>query len=209
MCQYSHTYEPIRAYLCKHFLKRAHARTHTHTHSHTHSLSLTHTLTGAVNVADECQGHSREGLRREWIPAPINFDWLGNALLACFTVASGDGWHTILYQGLDSVGAQGPDQNSNTAAILFFVPLQIAGMSDTDVALRCNAPRRRAAHRVQRNSGVSHASSLSPSCSWPYRHPHVPVSVCWRLTCTLMLLTQALYLSPSCSWPCGATPTRP
>ena len=102
-----------------------------------------------MNVADECQGRSREGLRREWSPAPINFDWLGNALLACFTVASGDGWHTILYQGLDSVGPEGPDQNSNTAAILFFVPLQIAGKSNTDIARRCDTPRRRGAQRVQ------------------------------------------------------------
>ena len=169
----------------------------------------THTYTGAVNVADECQGRSREGLRREWSPAPINFDWLGNALLACFTVASGDGWHTILYQGLDSVGPEGPDQNSNTAAILFFVPLQIAGKSNTDIARRCDTPRRRGAQRVQRNSGVPHASSPSASCSWPYRHSHVPVSVCWHLTSTFMLLSQALCLSPSCSLPCGATPTRP
>jgi len=78
-------------------------------------------------LQNTCQGIGPDGEARIWQNAALNFDWIGNAMLAVFTVATGDGWDNILYHGLDSAGREGPKQNSNLYAILFFVALQLAG----------------------------------------------------------------------------------
>jgi len=79
------------------------------------------------SLRNTCKGTSLEGEVRIWRSAELNFDWIGNALLAVFTVATGDGWHEILFNGVDSSGREGPKQNSNLYVFIFFVALQMAG----------------------------------------------------------------------------------
>ena len=74
-----------------------------------------------------CQGTSPAGEVRIWRSAELNFDWIGNAMLAVFTVATGDGWNEILFNGVDSSGREGPKQNSNLYVFIFFAALQMAG----------------------------------------------------------------------------------
>lgn len=76
----------------------------------------------------ECVGIMKTGKVREWENAALNFDWIGNAMLACFSVITGDGWTDVLFQGIDSNGGQeGGLQNSNLPAMVFFVLLQLVG----------------------------------------------------------------------------------
>ena len=66
----------------------------------------------------ECVGMMKTGKVREWENAALNFDWICIAMLACFSVITGDGWTDVLFQGIDSNGGQeGGLQNSNLPAL--------------------------------------------------------------------------------------------
>jgi hypothetical protein len=70
----------------------------------------------------------KTGKVREWENAALNFDWICIAMLACFSVITGDGWTNVLFQGIDSNGGQeGGLQNSNLPAMVFFVLLHMVG----------------------------------------------------------------------------------
>jgi len=82
---------------------------------------------------EDCTGSfmpedGRELQPREWLNGSINFDNIGNALLACFVLASQDNWPTIMYSAVDSTGpTTGPIRNYAPVNGLYFVVFVIIG----------------------------------------------------------------------------------
>ncbi|CAB1457734.1 unnamed protein product [Pleuronectes platessa] len=57
-----------------------------------------------------------------WIRRKYNFDNLGQALMSLFVLSCKDGWVSIMYDGLDSVGVdQQPIRNNDPWMLLFFI----------------------------------------------------------------------------------------
>jgi voltage-dependent calcium channel T type alpha-1G len=57
-----------------------------------------------------------------------NFDNTLNAMLTLFTMTTTDGWVSIMFAGIDSVGpGMQPKKNSNIFTIMFFIAFMIVG----------------------------------------------------------------------------------
>uniref|UniRef100_A0A914C966 Voltage-dependent T-type calcium channel subunit alpha n=1 Tax=Acrobeloides nanus TaxID=290746 RepID=A0A914C966_9BILA len=60
--------------------------------------------------------------RNRWVNHRYNFDNLGQALMSLFVLSSKDGWVSIMYQGIDSVGVDmQPIENYNEWRMIYFI----------------------------------------------------------------------------------------
>ena len=65
---------------------------------------------------------------RKWENGVDNFDNVFNSIATLFAVAVGEGWAQIMYKGIDARGiGEGPEENSNPIAALFFVVFHVVG----------------------------------------------------------------------------------
>ena len=63
-----------------------------------------------------------------WSLSSLNFDNILNACITLFFICTGDGWVTIMHQGVDGVGADmQPQRNANQISALYFVCAVIIG----------------------------------------------------------------------------------
>ncbi|KAH9503819.1 Voltage-dependent calcium channel type D subunit alpha-1 [Bulinus truncatus] len=80
---------------------------------------------------EECRGHfityepgdfkNPKVLNRTWSKNDFNFDDVKNGMLTLFTVATFEGWPTLLYKSIDShEEGKGPIQNSKPAVAVFY-----------------------------------------------------------------------------------------
>eukprot|EP00291_Cryptomonas_curvata_P014439 CAMPEP_0172153224 /NCGR_PEP_ID=MMETSP1050-20130122/1310_1 /TAXON_ID=233186 /ORGANISM="Cryptomonas curvata, Strain CCAP979/52" /LENGTH=988 /DNA_ID=CAMNT_0012821705 /DNA_START=410 /DNA_END=3377 /DNA_ORIENTATION=- len=65
---------------------------------------------------------------REWEYRRIKYDWIGDALLSMFILASQDNWECSMFAAIDSTGKKtGPYVNSNPIISLYFIAFMIVG----------------------------------------------------------------------------------
>lgn len=57
-----------------------------------------------VKFMRDCWGLNQDGVERTWDNFPANFDVLPQAIVTMFTLATQDGWPTLMFAGMDSVG---------------------------------------------------------------------------------------------------------
>ncbi|XP_059167740.1 muscle calcium channel subunit alpha-1-like isoform X5 [Physella acuta] len=80
---------------------------------------------------EECQGQfisfkggnydQPEENKREWVKNDFNFDDVRNGMLTLFTVATFEGWPSLLYKSIDSYDeGKGPIQNNKPALAIFY-----------------------------------------------------------------------------------------
>uniref|UniRef100_A0A1I8A0L3 Voltage-dependent T-type calcium channel subunit alpha n=1 Tax=Steinernema glaseri TaxID=37863 RepID=A0A1I8A0L3_9BILA len=71
-----------------------------------------------VTTHEECDMDKRN----KWVNHRYNFDNLGQALMSLFVLSSKDGWVSIMYQGIDSVGVDmQPIENYNEWRMIYFI----------------------------------------------------------------------------------------
>jgi len=62
----------------------------------------------------DCTGVSVLGTPRVWEQATINFNWIGDALVAVYVISSQDHWPDLMHQGMDATTAEtGPSVNTS------------------------------------------------------------------------------------------------
>jgi hypothetical protein len=77
-----------------------------------------------VVTKEDCEGI----LGAEWVNARSNFDNIFDAMMALFEMMTTEGWLTVMFNGVDSVGIdKQPSKNNKTISIIFFVGYMIVG----------------------------------------------------------------------------------
>jgi len=79
------------------------------------------------NKAD-CNGLDDSGNLVEWRVRTMRYNWIGNAMLAMFILASQDNWQCAMYAATDATGREtGPYVDANPAVALYFIAFMIVG----------------------------------------------------------------------------------
>ena len=81
-----------------------------------------------VYMQQDCIGRSPLGVQRRWVQADINFNWIGDALVATYVISSQDHWPALMHQGMDATTAQsGPSLNASSFIAIFYVLIIFLG----------------------------------------------------------------------------------
>ena len=74
-----------------------------------------------VESEEKCLGIGSSGLERRWSRNTLHFDWIGNAFLSVFAMATNEGWASLMNAAADSGHASGAIvQDSNALAPGYF-----------------------------------------------------------------------------------------